>query len=370
MRVLLVSKALIASAYQRKAEHLAALGVDLTVVVPPYWRDDAGRKAPLERAHCRGYRLVVEPMAFNGHFHYHFYPRLAARVREVRPDILHVEEEPYNLATVQAFWLARRHGARPLFFTWQNLFRRYPPPFRWMERYCYRTAVGAIAGNGEAVDVLRRKGYRGRAWVIPQVGIEPEIFSPRSRPERPGPPRPFTVGFVGRLRPHKGTHLLVEAVAALGGDARLDLLGWGPEEPRLRAQAEALGLGDRFAVHGALPSERVPEFLSRLDVLALPSLTFPNWKEQFGRSVMEGMACGVPVVGSDSGEIARVIGDAGLVFPEGDAGALTECLRRLRDDPALRRDLAARGLARARERFTQEQIARQTRDAYTEILSQ
>src|SRR3712207_3284721 len=98
MRVLLVSKALVARAYQRKAEYLAAAGVELTVVVPPYWNDDAGRRAPLEQAHGEGYRLVVEPMAFNGHYHYHFYPRLGARVRELRPHILHMEEEPYNLA--------------------------------------------------------------------------------------------------------------------------------------------------------------------------------------------------------------------------------------------------------------------------------
>src|SRR5262249_23968233 len=176
MNVLLIPTARGARAYQRKAEAIAAGGVDLTVVVPPYWRDDAGRKAPLERVNTAGYRLVVEPMAFNGHFHYHFYPGLAGRLREVRPDVVHMEEEPYNLATLQAFWLARRHGAPPLFFTWQNIARRYPPPFSWVEGYTYSRAAGAIAGNGEAVDVLRRKGFRGPAWIIPQVGIDPQIF--------------------------------------------------------------------------------------------------------------------------------------------------------------------------------------------------
>src|SRR5262249_44967029 len=159
------------------------------------------------------------------------------------------------------------------------------------------------------------------------VGVDPALFyrrpvGPAAAAAGAAGARPFRVGFVGRLRPEKGAHLLVDAVSRLGGGARLDLLGWGPEEARLRAQAAALGIGERLTVHGALPSERVPEFLSRLDVLALPSLTYPNWKEQFGRALTEAMACEVPVVGSDSGEIARVIGDAGLVFPEGDATAL------------------------------------------------
>jgi glycosyltransferase involved in cell wall biosynthesis len=368
MRVLMISKALIAGAYRRKAAHLAALGVDLTVIVPPYWKDDAGRKVPLEGSRGDGYDLIVEPMAFNGHFHYHFYPHLGARLREIRPDILHMDEEPYNLSTLQAFWLARRQGARPLFFTWQNLLRRYPPPFGWVERYCYRAAAGAIAGNGEAIDVLRRKGFEGRTWLIPQVGVDPELFYRRRAADESGA-RPFTVGFVGRLRPQKGAHLLVEAVADLGGDARLEVLGWGPEAARLQALAAARGLGERFVVRQALPSTRVPEFLSRLDVLALPSLTFPNWKEQFGRTLMEAMACEVAVVGSDSGEIARVIGEAGLLFPEGDVAALTDRLRRLRDDVALRRDLAVRGLARVKAEFTQEQIARQTLEAYRQVLA-
>jgi glycosyltransferase involved in cell wall biosynthesis len=101
----------------------------------------------------------------------------------------------------------------------------------------------------------------------------------------------------------------------------------------------------------------------------MPSLAAPNWKEQFGRMLVEAMACQVPVVGSDSGEIARVIGDAGLVFPQGDVPALAACLRRLRDDSALRRDLAAKGLARVRAHFTQAQIAAQTAAAYREVLA-
>ncbi|MGH2350871.1 MAG: glycosyltransferase [Chloroflexota bacterium] len=368
MRVLMLSKTCIAEAYQRK---LAALAreVDLTVVVPPYWRDDAGRKAPLERAEAEGYRLVVEPMALNGHFHTHFYPRLARRFREARPDVVHVDEEPYNLATFQAIWLARRHGARALFYTWQNLRRRYPPPFSWIERYGYRATAGALCASAEAAGVLRDKGYQGRTWLVPHYSVSPDLFLDSADGRTRTADRPFTIGwFSGRLRPEKGVHLLVEAVAMLGDQTRLEVLGWGPEEPRLRALAAERGLGDRFSIHPPLPSARVPEFVHRLNVAAMPSLTAPNWKEQFGRMLVEAMACGVPVVGSDSGEIAQVIGGAGLLFPEGDVPALAECLRRLRDGPTLRQELAARGLARVRACYTQAQIAAQTMEVYREVV--
>jgi glycosyltransferase involved in cell wall biosynthesis len=256
MRVLMISKACIAGAYQKKLEEIAARGVDLTVIVPPYWRDDAGRRVPLERRHTDGYRLVETPMAFNGQFHFHFYPELATLIRETRPDLIHIDEEPYNVATAHALWLAQRCGARTLFFTWQNLNRAYPLPFRLIERYVYRNTGGALAGNRDAVDVLRAKGYAGRTWVIPQFGVDPELFRPD--PERPSGQQ-FTVGwFSGRLHAFKGVHLLVEAVASLGDDTRLEILGWGPEENRLRALAAERGLGDRFRIVPGVPSHEAP----------------------------------------------------------------------------------------------------------------
>jgi glycosyltransferase involved in cell wall biosynthesis len=100
-----------------------------------------------------------------------------------------------------------------------------------------------------------------------------------------------------------------------------------------------------------------------------PSLTTPRWKEQFGRMLVEAMACGVPVIGSDSGEIPNVIGDAGLVVPEGDSVALRTAIARLRDDATERQRLAERGRARVLVLFTQEAVARRTHAVYQEMLA-
>ncbi|HDH09867.1 MAG TPA: glycosyl transferase family 1, partial [Chloroflexi bacterium] len=90
MRILMISKACIVGAYQQKLVELAKFPeVELTVVVPPYWRDERGM-IPLEREHIRGYELVVEPMALNGHFHLHFYPGLAKHFK-AKPDIVHID---------------------------------------------------------------------------------------------------------------------------------------------------------------------------------------------------------------------------------------------------------------------------------------
>ena len=96
MRVLMLSKACIVGIYQPKLEAIAGLGVDLTVLAPPSWADERGVQH-LERAHTTGYQLREIPIRFNGNFHLHHYPTLGREIRRVKPQIVHIDEEPYNL---------------------------------------------------------------------------------------------------------------------------------------------------------------------------------------------------------------------------------------------------------------------------------
>ena len=117
-----------------------------------------------------------------------------------------------------------------------------------------------------------------------------------------------------------------------------------------------------------IPSGDMPHHLNGLDVLVLPSVSRPNWKEQFGRVLVEAMACGTPVVGSRSGEIPNVIGDAGLLFPEGDVAGLARQLARLQGNADLRQEMAERGRQRVLECFTQARIAAETYRVYEDLL--
>jgi glycosyltransferase involved in cell wall biosynthesis len=368
IRVLMISKACLVGAYQRKLEEIAAFSeIELTVVVPPEWREPSGAVIRLVRAHVQGYKLLAEPMALNGHFHLHFYPRLARHFDQARPHIVHIDEEPYNLATFQALQLALRRNARALFFTWQNLDRRYPFPFNWIERYNLRHAAFGLAGNHQAVEVWRAKGYTGPMCVIPQFGVDPDLFRPRERTD--AAERGFAIGCVARLVEEKGVDVLLRAAAELPGAWRVYVLGTGPQRQSLEALAHELKLNDRVIFEQPIPSTQMPAYLEGLDALVLPSRTRPNWKEQFGRVLIEAMACGVPVVGSTCGEIPQVIGDAGLVFREDDADALRQCLLRLMREDDLRLALAARGRARVLANYTQKQIAAATVQVYRQMMS-
>jgi glycosyltransferase involved in cell wall biosynthesis len=361
----MISKALVIGAYHSKLKYIAAQPeVQLTAIVPPGWRDERG-ELKLERTTGVGYNLIVTPLRFNGNFHLHYYPQLDRLLKALQPDLVHIDEEPYNFATFCALRSARHLGARAIFFSWQNLKRSYPPPFRWFERYVLRHAAAGIVGNADAAQVWRAKGYRGPLTMIPQVGIEPELFKPLDVPRDSSN---FVVGYAGRLVEEKGIAVLINALHDLGGEWRLDLLGSGPDQGRLAELAHRLQIADRVRFLPWRPSAQTADYYRSLDVLVLPSRSRSNWQEQFGRVLVEAMACGVPVVGSMCGEIPNVIGDAGLIFPEDDAAALRAHLRALQTDAALRRDLAQRGRQRVLDRFTQEQIARQTVEVYRQVV--
>ncbi|HQX62501.1 MAG TPA: glycosyl transferase family 1, partial [Thermomicrobiales bacterium] len=112
--------------YQKKLEEMAAApDLELLVVVPPKWVEGRVGTLELDRLFTEGYQLEVEKMAFNGRHHLHFYPGLGKVVQRFQPDLIHIDEEPYNLVAAQATTLAKRVGAKTVFFTWQNLYRRY-----------------------------------------------------------------------------------------------------------------------------------------------------------------------------------------------------------------------------------------------------
>jgi glycosyltransferase involved in cell wall biosynthesis len=373
MKIVMLSKALVVGAYQKKLEELARLpGVTLVALVPAAWREPRVGITRLERRFTEGYRLEVVPMLANGRHHLHCYPGLARLLARERPDVFHIDEESFNLATFLAMRAGVAVGSRCCFYNWANMERFYPPPFCFFERYAFRHARYAIAGNAEAVTIMRRHGYSGPVAVLPQFGVDPHLFapapqSPAVQPEH-GEPRPFRVGYVGRLIEAKGVLDLVEAVAGLPPSVHLRLVGEGVLRPRIEQYARELGLHERIKLTGAVASTEIPAMLQHMDVVVLPSRTTPTWKEQFGRVLVEAMSCGVAVIGSSSGEIPHVIGDAGLIVPEGESEALRAALLRLVHAPALCRQLGQRGRARVLEHYTQAALARSYYAVYRAML--
>lgn len=361
----MISKALVLAAYHCKLRELAKCGIELTLAVPGCWGAQQ-----LESIKPKAYDMVVMNCRFSRSHHFHYYPDIDAILGKRHWDLIHIDEEPFNFVTYHAMRADNRKATKVVFFTWQNIMKRYPPPFNCFEKYVFEGASGAIAGNREAYEILRHRGFSKYAVMIPQFGVDVQAFRPREAKQLRSDLNlegEFVVGFVGRIVPEKGLKTLIHAFASLSRECRLVLQGSGPYRAKLEAMIARLGLSKRVSWIPWVLSSDIPKYMNALDVLVLPSLTCANWKEQFGRVLVEAMACGVCVVGSDSGEIPSVIGDAGLVFPEGNYGELVNCLRRLMRDPSLREELRERGRARVMERFTHERIARDTVTFYEQV---
>jgi glycosyltransferase involved in cell wall biosynthesis len=349
--------------------------IEVLVITPRRWKEQDFWQ--VSATTTTGDRVRFQPLdtLLEGYVSRHFYwsPRFLTTIREFQPDIIQVEAEPWSVLYAQTTALrgivARR--AKLVFFTWWNRPRRIPFPFSVIHRACLRVTDFVIAGNHGALDVLRGHGYSGPTAVVPQLGVDVERYSPGSARtallDRLGLADTFVVGYVGRLTKSKGVDTLLHAFAAVK-DARRCLLivGDGPERKELERRAIELGVESSVRFTGTVHREAIPEYLNCMNLLVLPS-TREQW-EQFGHVLIEAMACGVPVVGSTSGEIPAIIGDVGLVFPMGDEAKLASCIARVAADPGFRARCRDRGLDRVRNDYSHEAIGHALSGVYRGIV--
>lgn len=157
---------------------------------------------------------------------------------------------------------------------------------------------------------------------------------------------PPYIAFASTIEPRKNVPTLVHAfakVAATRPELRLVLAGsdgWGARDARDAIAAS--GVATRVLRPGYLDNETIAAFFRRAEVVAYPSL-----EEGFGLPALEGLACGAPVVTSQSSALAEIVGDAALLVPPGNTTALADALRRVLDDSTLSDRLRAAGPARA-----------------------
>lgn len=217
-------------------------------------------------------------------------------------------------------------------------------------RTVFAAATAVVAVSEAVAEWVRDRSPDPISVHVVANGVDPARFRPRVG----SPGGAFTVGFVGSLKPWHGVDLLVEAMCGVDGDARLLIVGDGPQRRRLERAARPLG--SRIAFTGALPPDAVPTALARMDVAVAP---YPPEATYFSPlKVFEYMAAGTAVVASAVGQVPDLIehGRTGLLVAPGDVPALTAAIVRLRDDPLLRRALGVEARRIASTRHTWQQV--------------
>jgi len=377
MKALLIAHACqVAYEGQQRAEELGAFpDIDLRVVAPTRWRE-YGKWRFCDKPSNAPYAFQAEKVrwawAGPAQWYLHHYPRLGETLRSFKPDIIDLWEEPWGLVSAHTCWLRNRilPSARIVSETEANINRTHPFPFAQFRRYTLRNTDYAIARQTEGISVLRAKGYKGPAEVVGNA-VNANLFRPLDRDlcKRRHGLTGFVVGYVGRFVEAKGLTDILNALVMCPMEVNALFVGSGPFEGMLRTQIKEMNLTTRIRFLPTQTMEALPEIMNAMDALLLVSRTTATWKEQFGRVIIEAHACGTPVIGSDSGGIPEVIGEAGLIVPEQNPKALADAINLLRREPATRIALGRLGRKQVEDKFTWKSVAAQTREVYLSCLA-
>lgn len=276
-------------------------------------------------------------------------------LRGLAPGSVWVHDEPTSGVTQQLLpaFLWRRRRTRIGVAIVENIWH---PPRRLAglrQRLLLRRVDHFLCSSEEAMRSFRAAfGVRAPSYEVAFLPT-PDYRSERG-PRGPG----FVLGFAGRICAEKGWRTLIEALHGLPADVTLRMAGSGPDDAELRELIRSSGLAARVELLGIVARGERAAFYRSIDALVVPSLTTPAWKEQLGVVLPEAMSACVPVIGSTSGAIPEVIGEAGVVVPEGDVARLRDALATLRADPRRRESLATEGRRRYEREFSVPAFAR------------
>jgi glycosyltransferase involved in cell wall biosynthesis len=277
---------------------------------------------------------------------------------------------PHGLPGIRA----RRRTGVPLvstFFGVELTWMRSDLPF-------LRPLLRRIVRQSDAVTAISSYTAGQLAREVP--GTEPRII-PFGATVEPlsEPPPPFAHGgparllFAGRLVERKGVDRLLEAMAMLDpGIAELAIVGDGPERGPLEEEAARSGIGDRVRFRGFVPADELAAAYLHADAVVLPARRDSKGDvEGLGVVLIEGLACGRPVIGTRSGGIVDVVrdGETGVLVPSDDAPALADAIRRLAADREGAREMGRRGREDVAVRFGWERVVSDLEALYRQVGS-
>ena len=370
LRVLFVSHTYVVGVNQGKLKAIADTGeVELALLAPSNWKaTEWNRSLELETPFPE-IKIYPAPVLFTGRVGAHIYDpgKVWHVIRDFQPDVIQVEEEIFSLCAGElAFW-AKFFRKPMVVFGWENQQRSLPSFRRWVRDFVMSATNIYLAGNQDGAEVIRNWHFPGKIEVMPQMGVDTELFAPPKKQ----PQDTLNIGFLGRLVPEKGLDVLFTAVSQLKQQdlqCQVTICGSGASETELRREVAQQRINDRVVWRGAVRHEAAPVELGKFDVLVLPSRTVATWKEQFGHVIIEAMAMGIPVIGSSCGEIPYVINRDDLVFPEGNPVALAEILKRMICDRNWHEEMGNYGIERVAQYYSHERIAQRLLEQWQTLV--
>lgn len=290
-------------------------------------------------------------------------PRVRRLIRDIRPDIVD-GGEPLPAITAG---LASRVGSRPVVVYRRQHGSRRRPGLLVASRFAAALADNTIVTNrADAKLAAEMDGSDPRNIIVTPSGVtelrsvsEEELVSTRRALQIPQDAKVIVA--VCRLRLQKGIDVLISAIDQMSTDSHLVVVGSGPE----RSALERLARASRRKVHLVGHQDDVSLWFALSDVVAIPSRS-----EAFGRTTVEAMCAGRPIVASRVGGLGEAVDDGvtGLLVPPDDSGSLSRALDRLLRDERLASDMGKAARQRFETHHTMEMMARSWKAGWEEAL--
>jgi len=339
---------------------LASQGCHIWLAVPHEWHP-SHEAQPFRTQSGEDEKLQIVPVHVRGSIPDDVPARWNTRtisrlLRDVRPDIVQIEEAPHTQVAAVTTALARRLSLPTVVVVGDTVTPAGSIMQRRHARQTLRGASGLIAVNGVVAERFAEFAANQPLAIIRDRAVRPPLQSVEPAEDA------FVIGFAGRLVPERGLDILFQACTGVHGAWHLHVMGSGPEQERLEQLAERLGIAARISWVGGQPASEWHQVWPTLHCLAVPSRRTDSWYDAGGHHVLEAMAHGVPVVAAQTGALPSIIGDGGLIVPEDDPSSFGEAIRELQQDPDRRRSLARAARRRMLQEFTEDVLARKTVD--------
>lgn len=324
------------------AEHLAQRGHEVHVITS---LDEGLPKKNIEK-NFYIHRLPWAKIRFVGIFI--FWINIVRTIRKISPDIVHAQSLISGMPALSSNRLLKIP-----YVVYGRGSDVYLP--NWFTRVTINKVLknaSAVIALTEHMKITMQTMYKRDVVVVPN-GISPVRDAGRER--KKGDPTKRIL-FVGRLHPIKGTQYLLNAMSRVHKeipDARLILVGDGEEREVLEGLTESLGLRKCVGFTGKIPHKKVQYFMNQAEVFVLPSLS-----EGFPVTILEAMACGLPIVATRVGGIPDIIEDKinGYLVDPKDQDQMADVLLKLLQDEELRKNISSNNRIKA-EKYTWDKVA-------------
>lgn len=358
MKMLMIWHAGGVKSYWKRYEELSKHFNQFTVLVPENWNEGGQIITTKNTVLNEKCKIVTGKAVIKTKDATHIYLRNLKKVLvDEKPDIIMIHEEPWSLVTYQAILLNKLLGinAKIVIDSAAITIHKKPFPFNIVESYVYKNTHLFFARNKEVVSTLRERGAKVPLYLLPN-GIDVGKF----KREQVNENNKFVIGFIGRIVKEKGIYDLVDAIEIIVNskfeNIELVMVGNGPEKEALQKYINQKMLAKYIHLKDKVDPEKVPEVMNKINLLVLPSRTRPNWKEQFGRVLVEAMACEKVVIGSNSGGIPEVINDNRFIFEEGNFEQLAEKIIAVLRDNNFYYEITKKNLQRVIEMYSWESL--------------